>query len=107
MKTLTWKVTKNVPISCPDYVPDPYTGEYPSVHCAVYHYETVTNDMSKEFSTLKEIKEFISKAPQNCTEFKVNGKPIKNTRKFPTSNLTITSNLLLTDITSGTTYISI
>lgn len=64
MYKVTWKVTKSVPTSCPDFKPDPYTGEYPSYHCAVYHCEQVTTDMSKEFETVQEALNFMSQAPK-------------------------------------------
>jgi len=83
MKKLTWKVDKTIPTACPDYKPDPYTGEYPIYHCAVYHYETITENMSKEFSTDKEAKDFASKAPLSCYDFHINGKLLKDKRKKP------------------------
>lgn len=69
MTLLTWKAIKTVPTGCPDYVPNQYTGEYPSMHCAVYHCETITEVMSKEFMTEKDAKEFQKQAPDNCFDF--------------------------------------
>lgn len=73
MITLTWKVSKTIPTECPDYKPDPYTGEYPTTHCLVYHCKTVTENKTAEFETEEEAKEFANKAPQSCTDFKLNG----------------------------------
>jgi len=78
---LTWKVDRTIPIPCPDYEPDPYTGEYPSVHCLVYHCKTITEDKIAEFATDKEAKDFASKAPDSCYNFCLNGKPLKDKRK--------------------------
>ena len=83
MKTLTWKVDKTIPTACPDYQPDPYTGEYPSFHCLVYHCKTITEDKTAEFPTEKEAKEFTNKAPLSCYDFKLNGKLLKDKRKKP------------------------
>lgn len=68
--TLTWQVTQRVPIECPDYKPDPYTGNYPSSHCAVYHCEIRTTSMKKTFDTLEEAEAFKKAAPSSCTNFK-------------------------------------
>ena len=98
MKTLTWKVDKTIPTACPDYQPDPYTGEYPSTHCLVYHCKTITENKSAEFKTMKECKDFASKAPLSCYDFKVDEKLIKNTRGKPTfSNITYSGNLTADD----------
>lgn len=85
MKVLTWKVAKTIPTACPDYQPDPYTGEYPSFHCAVYHCETVTETKSAEFETTKEAQEFADKAPLSCYDFRLNGKLLKDKRQRPGS----------------------
>ena len=58
-----WTVCETVPTGCPDYKPDPYTGEYPSTHCAVYHYKIITKSMKHFFPTEKEAREFIANAP--------------------------------------------
>ena len=69
---LSWKVSKVVPIPCPDRVPDPYTGEYPSLNCLVYHTKQVTQEMSREFSTLEELEAFKKAAPLvGCFDWKV------------------------------------
>lgn len=81
MKTVTWNVTLTRPIACPDYQPDPYTGEYPSTHCLVYHSEIVTEGKSVSFVTEEEAREFIRKAPESCTDFKINGETIANTHQ--------------------------
>ena len=95
MSLLTWKVDKTIPTPCPDYKPDPYTGEYPSFHCAVYHCETITENKTAGFLTDKEAKDFASKAPDSCYAFCLNGKPLKDKRKrantITISNMDITS----------------
>lgn len=83
MKTLTWKVDKTIPIPCPDYKPDPYTGEYPSTHCLVYHCKTITENRTAEFETDKEAQDFIDKAPLSCYEFKLNGELVEDKRERP------------------------
>ena len=60
MKTLTWKVDETIPTACPDYVPDPYTGEYPSTHCLVYHCKTITENKS-----IEQLTESLEAAEQN------------------------------------------
>ncbi len=80
---LTWKVDKQIPAPCPDYVPDPYTGEYPSFHCAVYHFQNITEEKSRYFKSEEEAKEFAQKAPLSCYEFKTDGKEIEDKRKRP------------------------
>jgi len=105
-KILTWKSTYNRPAPCPDYKPDPYTGQYPMTHCLVYHLETVTEDRTKEFLTVKEAKEFAKKAPESCFDFMLNGKPIKDTRNFSTGTITALGSLLDISGTSGTTTIT-
>jgi len=51
MVHVRWKVYLNVPTECPDYKPDPYTGQYPPSHCLVYHTKTI----EKEMKTAKSI----------------------------------------------------
>jgi len=105
MYILTWKVDKTIPTACPDYQPDPYTGEYPMTHCLVYHSKTITEDKTAEFSSKKEAEIFAYKAPQSCYEFKLNGELLKDRREKPQySNITIGGNLT-TDAASGTTLI--
>lgn len=77
MEFLTWKIDKQIPVECPDYKPDPYTGEYPAFHCAVLHAKYITETKSAEFETKKEVEEFIKKAPKSCYEFRLEGKVIK------------------------------
>lgn len=81
MKTLTWKVDKTIPTACPDYQPDPYTGEYPMTHCLVYHCKTITEEKTAEFSTEKEVREFVEKVPLSCYEFKLNGELLEDKRE--------------------------
>lgn len=85
MKTLTWKVYKTVPVACPDYQQDPYTGEYPSIHCLVYHSKTITESRTADFTTKKEAEDFAAKAPLSCYEFKLDGKDIEDKRERPES----------------------
>lgn len=90
MRTLTWKVTFTRPTACPDYIPDPYTGQYPTTQCLVYHCETVTENKCAEFETEKNALEFASKAPSSCTEFKLDGVEIEDKRpKTETSSITL------------------
>ncbi len=77
---LTWKVSKSVSAPCPDYTPNPYTGEYPSFHCAVIHYETITENKDRYFKTKKEAQDFADKAPWNCSDFRLDGKLLKDNR---------------------------
>ena len=83
MKQLTWKVDKTISEGCPDYQPDPYTGEYPATHCLVYHYKNITEEKTAEFPTEKDAKEFVNNAPFSCYDFRLNGKPVKDKRKKP------------------------
>lgn len=107
---LTWKVSKTVPTACPDYTLDPYTGEYPSFHCAVYHCTTVTEEKHRGFETKKEALAFASGAPSSCNSFALNGKEIRDTRP-KTDNLTITYSGLVGDgtttIMSGTNLLNV
>lgn len=80
MKQLTWKIDKTIPTACPDYVHDPYTGEYPSFHCLVYHFKTIIENKSAEFLTEKEAKDFADKAPQSCYDFALNGVILEDKR---------------------------
>lgn len=90
MKLLTWKVYKTIPIPCPDYKPDPYTGEYPSTHCLVYHCKTITENKTAEFPTTKEAEAFAFKAPYGCYDFKLNGKSLKDKRQSKTQDIYLT-----------------
>lgn len=101
--TLTWKVTHNEPAPCPDYQPDPYTGQYPSFHCLVYHFRTVVDDRAKDFETKIEAMEFFKNAPRSCSEFKLNGKLLKERRFADTPNLIIGD---LTGTGGGTTMLT-
>lgn len=104
MITLTWKVDKTIPTACPDYQPDPYTGEYPMTHCLIFHCETITENKTAEFPTGKEAKDFADKAPLSCYDFKLNGKLLEDKRERRSIS-TITG----TDLTgrSATTTISV
>ena len=86
MKTLIWKVNITRPIPCPDNKPDPYTGQYSGISCLVDHCETVTESKIKEFETLEQVRDFISHAPGNCYDFKINGEltPTSNTNNKQT-----------------------
>ena len=103
MKTLTWKVDKTVPDACPDYIPNEYTGEYPSFHCAVYHCKTITENKNKEFDLEEEAIDFANKAPSSCYDFKIDGKQVKDTREKPQySNITYSGNLIGGNFTDNT-----
>lgn len=65
---VTWKVHKTVPGECPDYKPNPYTGEYPNVHCLVMHWKDIVESMEKEFATRQEALDFIAAAPKTCKD---------------------------------------
>ena len=71
MKTLTWKYDTTVPVSCPDRVPNQYTGEYSMIGCAVYHTQTVTKEMAKSFETYEEVEAFKRQAPTGCYDWKL------------------------------------
>ncbi len=73
---LSWKVTTQEPTGCPDRVPDPYTGSYPSMTCAVYHSKSVVRDMTKTFDSEKEVLDFMNKSPSICSNFLLNGEEI-------------------------------
>lgn len=60
---VTWKVNGSRPASCPDYKPDPDTGQYPSTHCDVYHQESYTEDRERSFNSRKEAEAFVNLAP--------------------------------------------
>ena len=62
---LTWTVSVWVSMECPDYKPDPYTGEYPSMHCLVNHGEFVAKEMTKSFETKEEAEMFMNNAPDD------------------------------------------
>lgn len=69
MKTVIWKTTNTVPTSCPDYVPDVYTGQYPAIHCSVYHCKEITEEKTATFESEERAQEFIKNAPSNCFDF--------------------------------------
>ena len=102
MKTLTWKVDKTVPTACPDYTPDPHTGEYPSFHCAVYHCETITETKSKEFRIKEKAKDFADKAPYSCYDFVLDGITLEDKRP-PKKVDNITYDTSLTNMTGNGT----
>ena len=69
---LIWYVTQTIPVPCPDFKPDPYTGEYPQTICCVYHVKKEVIKMEKEFFTKVELDEFIAHAPDYLrTKFEV------------------------------------
>ena len=100
MKTLTWKVSYTRPTACPDYKPDPYTGQYPSTHCLVYHCETITESKSAEFETDEEVNNFISKAHYTCHEFKLDGRLLVDIRPQQNTGMTYSTNLVGNDTTT-------
>lgn len=92
---LTWIVNKTIPTSCPDYTPDTYTGEYPSMQCLVYHCKTVTEHKEFDFETREEAEKFTEQAPYSCSEFRLDGKLLEDKRpKQEPSSFTYSSNLL-------------
>lgn len=58
-----WYVAVCVNTECPDYKPDPYTGQMPNAHCAVYHSKTEKYAKTKWFGTKIEADDFIKAAP--------------------------------------------
>lgn len=58
-----WYVTISVNAECPDFKPDPYTGEMPNAHCAVMHGKTEKYAKTKWFGTKIEADDFIKEAP--------------------------------------------
>ena len=62
---LRWKVRKTVATECPDFKPNPYTGEYPALHCAVYHSREIIDNMEQEFESLEELEKFKEGAPKD------------------------------------------
>lgn len=79
MPYIRWIATVSEPAECPDFkaTENPYTGEvtWPSSHCLVVHYRTVTKRMEAEFDTRENAEAFIRKAPKNCSDFSIDGKP--------------------------------
>ena len=65
MWIVMWTLLVTVPTECPDFEPDPYTGEYPMVHCLVYHTKTIERKMEKRFDSKEEAEKFIADAPDN------------------------------------------
>jgi hypothetical protein len=62
-------VTERAP--CPDYKPDPYTGELPATHCLVSHTKRVARLMERSFLDQEAADKFIRSAPPNCHDFKI------------------------------------
>jgi len=87
---ITWKVDKTVPTACPDYSPDPYTGGFPTTHCLVYHFKTITEDKNAEFENKELAIEFAKNAPLSCYDFRLNGELLEDKRERP-STITITN----------------
>ncbi len=63
-----WSVLVTIPISCPDFKPNPYTGEYLNTMCSVNHTDTVKRHMRAEYSTKEEALAFIDKAPKHIKD---------------------------------------
>ena len=63
---LIWFVSQWVSTSCPDFVPNPYTGEYPNNRCLALHGRTVEVRMKREFNSMEELEEFKKGAPPEC-----------------------------------------
>jgi len=106
---LTWTVTKTIPAQCPDYQPDPYTGQYPMTHCLVYHCKTVTEQKTNEFESEKTAKEFAKGAPQSCTNFRLNGELLEDIREKETITILDGGSLVGNEATtiSGTNSVNI
>ena len=68
---LCWKVKRTVPTECPNFKPDPYTGDYPNYHCAVYHIETIIEERSMRFEKAEELDKFRANAPSSCFDFRM------------------------------------
>ncbi len=68
MWIVLWLVVSTSPVECPDFKPDPYTGAYPSTHCAVYHCKETKSVLIKEFVSDIEAKGFIDAAPKNLKD---------------------------------------
>ena len=62
---VVWTVTLWVSTPCPDYKPNPYTGEYPLVHCLVLHGKYIDKEMSAVFAGRETAEEFIKNAPDD------------------------------------------
>ena len=60
-----WTLLTYVPTECPDFKPNPYTGEYPMTHCLVNHQKQVTKHFKRRFNTQSEAISFINKAPDD------------------------------------------
>ena len=63
MWIVSWVVSVWVSAPCPDYKPDPYTGEYPLTACLVYHGSFEDKKMEKLFESECAAEEFINNAP--------------------------------------------
>ena len=68
---LIWFVSQWVFTSCPDFVPNPYTGAYPNTMCAVNHGRTVEKEMRREFNSMEELDAFKKNAPPECHGWKI------------------------------------
>ena len=66
-----WQITRTEPAPCPDYRPDPYTGEYPLVSCAVLHTTTTVQNMVRCFYSREEADRFIADCPKPTIRFTV------------------------------------
>lgn len=73
-KIVTWKVKITVPTGCPDFKPDPYTGQLPAYHCAVAHFKKETLNKSAEFESQEDAELFIKNSPSSCSDFKISDK---------------------------------
>lgn len=80
---VTWVFKAHVSVPCPDYKPDPYTGQYPTIMCAVAHHKLVTENRTQSFDTLKEAEIFINRAPQSCSDFHVTHNGVELTIEMP------------------------
>lgn len=106
---VSWVVTKTVPAPCPDFVPDPYTGELPAFHCAVYHTQNIVEVKSKTFETEEEAIAFANNAPSSCNSFLLNGVVMEDKREKETTftiSDSLTGTLGHTSTVTGTASIN-
>lgn len=66
-----WTYDAVVPAECPDWKPDPYTGEYPTGHCAVYHTKIERREFRRVFDTEEEVNAFTDACPDKDILFYV------------------------------------
>ena len=60
-----WIVSTWVSTPCPDFKPNPYTGEYPQSMCLVNHGKYESKEMERFFDTKDEAEKFIANSPKD------------------------------------------